>query len=60
MNTQAKWRDVHVAMGSPARHLDDAATSYTQAPDALRAAEVVPSFAPLVAHHRRAVPGPGG
>ncbi|UNS95243.1 helix-turn-helix domain-containing protein [Streptomyces tubbatahanensis] len=47
---KAKWRDVHVATGSPARRLDDAATSYTQALEALRVAEVVPSFAPLVAH----------
>lgn len=46
----AKWRDVHVATGSPARRLEDAVTSYTQALDALRVAEVVPSFAPLVAH----------
>ncbi|MEU6629701.1 helix-turn-helix domain-containing protein [Streptomyces parvus] len=46
----AKWRDVHVATGSPARRLDDAATSYTQALDALRVAEVIPSFAPLVSH----------
>ncbi|MGW5098054.1 PucR family transcriptional regulator [Streptomyces nodosus] len=46
----AKWRDVHVATGSPARRLDDAAASYRQALDALRVAAVVPSFAPLVAH----------
>jgi sugar diacid utilization regulator len=50
LGRSAKWRDVHVATGSPARRLDDAVTSYTQALDALRVAEVVPSFAPLVAH----------
>jgi sugar diacid utilization regulator len=50
LGSHAKWRDVHVATGSPARRLDDAVTSYTQALDALRVAEVIPSFAPLVAH----------
>ncbi|WP_432162992.1 PucR family transcriptional regulator [Streptomyces tendae] len=50
LGRSAKWRDVHVATGSPARRLDDAVTSYGQALDALRVAEVVPSFAPLVAH----------
>ncbi|MBO1330441.1 CdaR family transcriptional regulator [Streptomyces sp. VRA16 Mangrove soil] len=50
LGRSAKWRDVHVATGSPAHRLHDAVTSYTQALDALRVAEVVPSFAPLVAH----------
>ncbi|WP_159074361.1 PucR family transcriptional regulator [Streptomyces dioscori] len=50
LGRSTKWRDVHVATGSPAHRLDDAVTSYTQALDALRVAEVVPSFAPLVAH----------
>ncbi|MFF4053302.1 PucR family transcriptional regulator [Streptomyces chartreusis] len=50
LGKSAKWRDVHVATGSPAGRLHDAVTSYTQALDALRVAEVVPSFAPLVAH----------
>lgn len=50
LGKSAKWRDVHVATGSPAGRLDDAVTSYTQALEALRVAEVVPSFAPLVAH----------
>ncbi|MFE2337389.1 PucR family transcriptional regulator [Streptomyces coelicoflavus] len=50
LGRSGKWRDVHVATGSPARRLDDAVTSYAQALDALRVAEVVPSFAPLVAH----------
>ncbi|MFL1375794.1 PucR family transcriptional regulator [Nocardiopsis protaetiae] len=50
LGESTKWRDVHVATGSPARRLDDAVTSYTQALDALRVAEAVPSFAPLVAH----------
>ncbi|MFD5804670.1 PucR family transcriptional regulator [Streptomyces sp. NPDC127020] len=44
------WRDVHVATGSPARRLDDAVMSYAQALDALRVAEVVPTFAPVVEH----------
>ncbi|MFH8447453.1 PucR family transcriptional regulator [Streptomyces sp. NPDC018026] len=50
LSKRAKWRDVHVAIGSPASRLSNAMTSYTQALDALRVAEVVPSFAPLVAH----------
>ncbi|GAB2480517.1 PucR family transcriptional regulator [Nocardiopsis aegyptia] len=50
LGRSAKWRDVHVATGSPARRLDEAVTSYTQALDALRVAEAIPSFAPLVAH----------
>lgn len=45
-----RWSDVHVAVGSAARQLVDAAISYRQALDALRVASVVPSFAPVVAH----------
>ncbi|SDW79750.1 Sugar diacid utilization regulator [Amycolatopsis xylanica] len=45
-----RWRAVVTGVGRPAARLADAATSYRQALDAIRVADVIPGFRPVARH----------
>ncbi|MBN6038520.1 CdaR family transcriptional regulator [Amycolatopsis sp. 195334CR] len=45
-----RWRAVVAGVGRPAARLADAATSYQQALDAIRVADVIPVFRPVARH----------
>ncbi|ONF72153.1 PucR family transcriptional regulator [Amycolatopsis keratiniphila] len=45
-----RWRAVVAGVGRPAARLADAATSYRQALDAIRVADVIPGFRPVARH----------
>ncbi|WP_177231439.1 PucR family transcriptional regulator [Amycolatopsis saalfeldensis] len=45
-----RWRAVVAGVGRPAARLADAATSYQQALDAIRVADVIPAFRPVARH----------
>ncbi|MFD4636106.1 PucR family transcriptional regulator [Lentzea sp. NPDC058436] len=45
-----RWRAVVAGVGRPAARLADAATSYRQALDAIRVADVIPVFRPVARH----------